>query len=234
MYFDWTYLVLVMPAVIFSLWASASVKSAFKKYQKQYSMRGITGAQAARMVLDSNGLTYVRIESIGGELTDHYDPRTDVIRLSSSVHDGTSTAAIGVACHEAGHAVQHAEGYTPVKIRTAIVPITNMGSKLAVPLILGGIILGTLSEAFLSLAYIGIICFALSAVFQLVTLPTEFNASRRALEAIESGGILYEDEMKGAKKVLRAAALTYVAALAVSIMQLLRFILLVSGGRRRN
>ena len=232
MYWDWTYIVYVLPAVIFAMWASANVNGTFKKYAKIHSRRGITGAEAARRVLDSKGLTNVRIERVSGNLTDHYDPRTNVIRLSDSVYSGTSEAAIGVACHEAGHAMQYAESYAPIKLRNAIIPVTNIGSRLAMPLILVGIFLSYLSDYLIIFAYVGIICFAFSTVFQLVTLPTEFNASRRALSAIDDCGILDSEERSGAKKVLSAAALTYVAALAVSIMQLLRLITLVN--RRRD
>lgn len=232
MYFDWTYLFLVLPAMIFAMIASAGVNSTFAKYSKQYSSRGVTGAQAARLVLDKNGLQNIPIEQISGKLTDHYDPTANVIRLSSEVYNGTSTASIGVACHEVGHAIQHATGYGPIKVRSAIVPITNIGSKLAVPLIIIGILCSALSEFFIWLAYIGIIGFALTAVFQLVTLPTEFNASSRALATIRENNILTPEELKGSKKVLNAAAMTYVAALAVAVAQLLRLILLVN--RRRN
>lgn len=232
MYWDWTYIVYVLPAVIFAMWASANVNSTFKKYAKIHSRRGITGAEAARRVLDSKGLTNVRIERVSGNLTDHYDPRTNVIRLSDTVYSDTSEAAIGVACHEAGHAMQYAESYAPIKLRNAIIPVTNIGSKLSMPLILIGIFLSYLSDYLIIFAYVGIICFAFSTVFQLVTLPTEFNASRRALAAIDDCGILDSEEHSGAKKVLSAAALTYVAALAVSIMQLLRLITLVN--RRRD
>lgn len=232
MYWDWTYIVYVLPAVIFAMWASANVNSTFKKYAKIHSRRGITGAEAARRVLDSKGLTNVRIERVSGNLTDHYDPRTNVIRLSDTVYSDTSEAAIGVACHEAGHAMQYAESYAPIKLRNAIIPVTNIGSKLSMPLILIGIFLSYLSDYLIIFAYVGIICFAFSTVFQLVTLPTEFNASRRALAAIDNCGILDSEERSGAKKVLSAAALTYVAALAVSLMQLLRLITLVN--RRRD
>ncbi len=232
MYLDWTYIVLVLPAIIFAMWASSRVNSTFQRYQGQYSSRGLTGAEAAQMVLQRNGVYGVRIERVSGNLTDHYDPRSNVIRLSDSVYGNTSTASIGVACHEAGHAVQHAEHYLPVKIRTAIVPITNIGSRLSMPLILLGLLFGATSYFFATLAYVGVACFALSTIFQLVTLPTEFDASRRALTAIEQGGMLSGEELQGAKKVLSAAAMTYVAALAVSITQLLRLMLLVN--RRNN
>ena len=232
MFFDYYYLVLVLPAVIFAMWASSRVNGTFRKYSQQRSRRRLTGADAARLVLDANGLRNVRIERIGGNLTDHYDPRTNVIRLSDSVYNDTSTAAIGVAAHEAGHAIQYAVGYAPIKLRAAIIPITNIGSKLALPLILIGLLFIS-GELGVQLAYAGIACFALSTVFQLVTLPTEFNASRRALSALESGHLLDDDEMVGARKNLSAAAMTYVAALAVSLAQLLRLLLIV-GGRRRN
>ncbi len=233
---DYLYLILVLPAVIFSLWASIRVNTTFKKYSKIRSMRGITGAEAARRVLDANGLQHIRIEQIPGNLTDHYDPRSDVIRLSESVYGNTSVAAVGVACHEAGHAVQHAENYAPVKIRAAIIPVTNIGSRLAIPLIILGILLNSLASApeFLVIAYIGVACYGLCTLFQLVTLPTEFDASRRALRFIESYGILGSEEIGGARRVLTAAAMTYVAALAVSLMQLLRLFLMVSGNSRRR
>lgn len=233
-YIDWTYIILVLPFVILSMIASSAVNSTFQKYSEIYSLRGLTGAEAARRVLEGNGVMDVHIERISGHLTDHFDPKTNVIRLSDNVYDSTSIAAIGVACHEAGHAVQHAENYLPVKIRTAIVPITNIGSKLSVPLIFIGIALSYLGSVYSMIAYIGVALFGLSVVFQLVTLPTEFNASHRAINAISNNGILNEDEISGAKKVLTAAAMTYVAALAVAVMQTLRLLLLVSGSRRRR
>lgn len=233
-YIDWTYIILVMPFVIFSMIASAKVNSSFKKYSEVYSRRGLTAAEAARRVLNDNGVSGVAIERVQGHLTDHFDPKSNTIRLSENVYDSTSVASIGVACHEAGHAVQHAVGYIPVKVRTAIVPITNIGSKLSMPLIVLGIFLSYFGEQYSIIAYIGVALFALCVVFQSVTLPTEFNASRRAIRAISDGGILYEDEVKGAKKVLFAAAMTYVAALAVTVMQLLRLVLIVAGSQRRR
>ena len=232
--FDWTYLYLVLPCVLLSLWASHNVNSTFKKYSQQFSRRHLTGAEAAQRVLSANGVRGVRIERVSGNLTDHFDPRTNVIRLSDSVYSSTSTAAIGVACHEAGHAVQYAVGYAPIKLRAAIIPITNLGSRLAMPLILAGILfsaLGTMSD---TLVYLGIASFGLSLVFQLVTLPVEFNASRRAMQAIETANLLTEEEQRGAKKTLKAAALTYVAATAVALAQLLRLIAIFGGGRRRR
>ena len=232
--FDWTYLVLVLPCVLLSLWASNRVNSTFKKYSKHYSMRRLTGAQAAQRVLAANGVSGVQIERISGNLTDHYDPRTNVIRLSDSVHDSTSVAAIGVACHEAGHAVQYAVNYAPIKFRAAIIPVTNFGSKLAMPLILAGILLSAMGGLSYTLVYLGIACFGLSLVFQLVTLPVEFNASRRAMEAIRNTGLLTSEEQQGARKTLSAAAMTYVAATAVALAQLLRLLALYGRSNRRR
>lgn len=232
--FDMTYLILVLPFVILSIWASSNVNSTFRKYAQQMSRRHISGAQAAQRVLTANGVTGVRIERVRGNLTDHFDPRTNVIRLSDSVYDSTSTAAIGVACHEAGHAVQYAQHYAPIKLRAAIIPVTNIGSKLAMPLILLGVLFSAFGYMSYSLVYLGIACFGLSLVFQLVTLPVEFNASRRAMEAIEQGNILTEEEQRGARKTLKAAAMTYVAATAVALAQLLRLIILFGGRRRRD
>ena len=233
--FDWTYVVLVLPCIILSMWASANVNSTFKKYSGQLSSRRITGAEAAQRVLMANGVQGVKIQRISGNLTDHYDPRTNVIRLSDNVYDNTSTAAIGVACHEAGHAVQYAQSYAPIKLRAAVIPVTNLGSKLAMPLILIGLLLSYLGNFSYILVYAGIACFGLSLVFQLVTLPVEFNASRRALAAISSGNLLTEEEQKGARKTLTAAALTYVAATATALAQLLRLLVLFGGrGNRRR
>ena len=184
-------------------------------------------------MLYAHGVRNVRIERISGNLTDHYDPRTNVIRLSEDVYGSTSTAAIGVACHEAGHAVQYAQEYAPIRLRAAIIPVTNLGSRLAMPLILLGLVLPVLGSFSDLLIYLGIACFGLSLVFQLVTLPVEFNASSRALAAIENGQLLTDEELRGARKTLRAAALTYVAATAVALAQLLR-LLAIFGGRRRN
>ena len=233
--FDWTYVVLVLPCIILSMWASANVNSTFKKYSGQLSSRRITGAEAAQRVLMANGVQGVKIQRISGNLTDHYDPRTNVICLSDNVYDNTSTAAIGVACHEAGHAVQYAQSYAPIKLRAAVIPVTNLGSKLAMPLILIGLLLSYLGNFSYILVYAGIACFGLSLVFQLVTLPVEFNASRRALAAISSGNLLTEEEQKGARKTLTAAALTYVAATATALAQLLRLLVLFGGrGNRRR
>ena len=231
--FDWTYVVLVLPCILLSLWASANVNSTFKRYSGQYSRRGLTGAQAAERVLRSNGVTNVRIERVSGNLTDHFDPRSNVIRLSDNVYGNTSTAAIGVACHEAGHAVQYAQDYAPIRIRSAVIPATNLGSKLAMPLILLGLLIGFKGDLSYFLVYLGIGCFGLSLVFQLVTLPVEFDASRRAMAAIAQSELLTEEEPRGARKTLSAAALTYVAATAVALSQLLRLLILF-GGRRKN
>ncbi len=232
--FDWTYVYLVLPCVLLSLWASSNVNSTFRKYSQQHSRRGITGAEAAQRVLAANGVRGVQIQQVSGNLTDHYDPKSNVIRLSNSVYGSTSTAAIGVACHEAGHAVQYAQNYAPIKLRAAIIPVTNFGSKLAMPLILLGLLFSTFSYMADSLVYLGIACFGLSLIFQLVTLPVEFNASRRAIQAIEQGDLLTQEEQKGARKTLTAAALTYVAATAVSLAQLLRLIALFGNRRRRD
>jgi Zn-dependent membrane protease YugP len=225
----------VLICALFALWASHNVNATFKKYAAQHSIRRITGAQAAQRVLSANGVTGVQIVRVSGNLTDHYDPKANVIRLSDNVHDSTSTAAIGVACHEAGHAVQYAVNYAPIKLRAAIIPITNICSKLAMPLILLGLLL-TFGEYYsYFFVYLGIACFGLSLVFQLVTLPVEFNASRRAMEAIQDSELLTSEEQKGARKTLSAAAMTYVAATAVALAQLLRLLVIFGGrGRRRN
>lgn len=228
------YCILLIPVLLLSLWAQAQVSGNFKRYSGVANRRRLTGAQAAEAVLRAHGVYNVAIRPCSGNLTDHYDPKANVIRLSDQVYDNTSTAAIGVACHEAGHAVQHAVGYAPIRLRTAIVPITNIGSRLSMPLILVGLLFSVYSPQMYYLVYAGIACFGLAALFQLVTLPTEFNASSRALAAIESGHLLYDEEMKGARKTLRAAALTYVAALAVSLTQLLRLLVLFGGNSRRR
>ena len=224
----------LLAAMVFSMAASWHVKSVFKKYQDDRNMRGITGAQAASEILHRNGIYDVPVREIpGSSLTDYYDPKSNSISLSSDVYHGTSAVAVGVACHEAGHALQYANEYVPGKVRTVIIPVTNIGSKLAIPLILAGLLLSRSIPYLYQLVYLGIIGFALCTLFQLVTLPTEFDASRRAMENIENYGILQEEEAEKAGKVLRAAAMTYVAALAVSLLQLLRF-LAIYGGRRRR
>ena len=232
MYIDMTYIILVLPAVILSLWASWNVKRTFEKYSKVMNSRGLTGAQAARRVLDANGLRDVPVERVGGELSDHYDPEARVVRLSDSVYGSCSTAAVGVACHEVGHAIQHAENYLPIQIRQAILPAAGFGEKLSIPLLIAGLFLSSYSQKFLYLAYAGILLYGLCVLFQVVTLPTEFDASKRALVSIEHMGLLEGEELIGAKKVLRAAALTYVAGLATTMMQLLRFIVMVNNRKR--
>lgn len=233
-YYDWTYFIIVVPVFILAMVASGNVKSTFRKYAKVYSASRITGAEAAERVLRGHGVTNVRIEQISGSLTDNYDPRNNVIHLSQDVYSSTSVAAIGVAAHEAGHACQYADNYGPVRLRMAIIPMTNIGSQLSVPLIILGIVLSGFSSIFYAMAYVGLFLFALCVFFQLVTLPVEFNASHRALESIDQQGMLSEEEIQGSKKVLHAAAMTYVAALAVAVAQLLRFALLVAGGSRRD
>lgn len=227
MFYDYYYLVLVLPALLIATFAQIRVKSTFRQYSNQLSRRGYTGAQVARAILDSNGLSHIRVEHVAGNLTDHYDPSNNVIKLSDEVYGSNSIAAIGVAAHESGHALQDASDYKPMRIRTAIIPITNFGSTLSLPLILLGLIL-----SFDLLAILGIVLFSTMTVFQLVTLPVEFNASRRALKTIEERGFLEGEELSGAKKVLSAAAMTYVAALFVSLMQLLRLVLIFQ--RRRD
>ena len=226
---DMTYIVLVLPAILLGLWAQSRVQSTYARYSRVRASRNITADQVARMILDMNGLRNIPIQRISGSLTDHYDPKSGVVRLSDSVYGSPSIAAIGVAAHEVGHAVQHATGYTPMRVRSAIVSVTNIGSTLSMPLILIGLVLNS-SE----LAMTGVLLFSLVAVFQLVTLPVEFNASRRALQTLESRDILSAQELDGARKVLTAAALTYVAALVQSLAQLLRLLILVGGNRRRD
>lgn len=228
MYLDYTYVIFVLPALLIGLWAQAKVKSTFAKYSRVFSSRGITGAQVSQLILEQNGIHNVAIRHINGSLTDNYNPSTHVISLSDDVYASSSVAAIGVAAHETGHAIQHDVGYGPIKLREAIIPVTNIGSKLYLPIILIGCILS--SQSLLDL---GIILFATIALFQLVTLPVEFNASNRAIKTLENYGVLDRNELSGAKKVLSAAAMTYVAALLSSLGQLLRFIVLF-GGRRRN
>ncbi|MCL2456370.1 MAG: zinc metallopeptidase [Defluviitaleaceae bacterium] len=217
---DSLFVFLVLPALAFTLWAQFKVKSTFGKFSKERTTNGITGAQAAREILVREGLTDVRIEKIAGHLTDHFDPRDNTIRLSDSVHDAATVAAVGVAAHEVGHAIQHAHGYTPMKIRAAIIPVTMFGSRLAGPLFIAGIFLA----GFGFLMDIAIILFAAVVLFQLVTLPVEFNASNRAVAALETNAMLTSFEISSSKKVLTAAALTYVAALAMALVQLIRFI----------
>lgn len=226
-----SYLIFMLPALLLGLWAQAKVSGTFNKYNKISNSRNMTGAQAARMVLDQNGLSYVRIEHINGKLTDHYDPRDNVIRLSSAVYDSTSIGAIGVACHEAGHAVQHAEEYAPIRLRNAIIPVCNLGSAVGPIMIMIGCLFAG-NKLGLSLVFFGILLFSLVAVFQLVTLPVEFDASSRALKVIGNSGMFTDADYKGAKKVLKAAAMTYVAALITTIMQILYYVVRIFGSRR--
>ena len=228
-YFDPTYLLVIIGAVL-SIWASSRVNSTYNKYSRVRSMTGMTGAEAARMILNYNGLSDVRVEHVSGSLTDHYDPRTKVLRLSDSTYGSGSVAAIGVAAHECGHAVQDKDGYVPLKIRGALVPVANLGSALGLPIVILGLIFG-LSYTFIQ---IGIWVFAAAVWFQIVTLPVEFNASGRALQMLQSYRILTEEETGYCRKVLSAAALTYVAAAASSILQLLRLYLLAGGRRNRD
>jgi Zn-dependent membrane protease YugP len=223
--------ILVLVGVVISLIASARVNTTFSKYSRVRNLRGITGAEAAERVLHGAGIYDVRIEHVSGNLTDHYDPRSKVLRLSDSVYGQASVAAVGVAAHECGHAIQHARGYAPLKLRSTLVPIASFGSKIAWPLILIGLLFTGESSFWLLNA--GIIAFSLAVLFQLVTLPVEFNASNRAIRTIADTGLMQGDEIKSAKKVLSAAALTYVASAATAILQLVR-ILLLTQGRRRN
>lgn len=226
-YYDSTY-VLVLIGVVLSLLASSKVKRTYAKYSRERSMSGMTGAQAAQRILNAAGIYDVTIQHVSGNLTDHYDPKNKTLNLSDSVYGSASVAAVGVAAHECGHAVQHDRGYAPLKLRSALVPAANLGANISWPLIVLGLLLGGSGI----LVQIGILMFSLAVAFQIVTLPVEFNASGRALKMLEDTNILYGDELTKTKKVLRAAALTYVAAAASSVLQLLRLVLLY--GRRRN
>jgi Zn-dependent membrane protease YugP len=228
-YGDYSYFIYILPALIFALYAQARVKRAYAENSRVMTSRGLTGADAASAILRRNGVYDVRIEHIAGQLSDHYDPRGKVIRLSDSVYGSTSVAAVGVAAHEAGHALQYQTGYVPIRLRSLIIPVTQIGSSLAIPLVLIGLFLYSYP---LQLA--GILFFSLAVIFQLITLPVEFNASRRALSVLEEGRYLNEDELPAAKKVLSAAAMTYIAALAVSLAQFLRLFALVNGRGRNN
>ncbi len=228
-YYDPT-MIIMIPALIFALWAQFRVKSTFERYSQVYNARGYTAAEVARKILDDNGLMNVSIERISGHLSDHFDPKSNVVRLSDSVYGSHSVAAIGVASHEVGHAIQHATGYTPIRIRSALVPVTNIGSTLGLWIAIIGLLFSV------KIAIFGVILFSTVTIFQLVTLPVEFNASSRALATLESHNILYDDELVGARKTLRAAAMTYVAALASSIATLLRLVLriMIASGSRRD
>lgn len=230
-YGDWT-LLLVLFSFILTIYAQWKVNSTFSRYSKVISGSGMTAAEAARKMLDANGLYNVEIRQISGNLTDHYDPRTRTLNLSETVCNAKSTAAIGVACHEAGHAVQHAENYAPLDFRMQLIPLCNIGSRIAMPLFIVGLFLSYVSYFSYYLMLAGIICYSLATLFQLVTLPVEFDASRRALAGIRDQNLLYEDEIPGSRKVLSAAALTYVAALATSLLYLLRLLIIARNSRR--
>lgn len=225
-YFDYYYLILVVPALMLAIWAQVQVKTTYRKYSRVPNSRGMTGAYAAQAVLNFYGITDVRIEQVSGNLTDHYDPRSKVIRLSDGVYNSSTVAAIGIACHEAGHAAQHAENYAPIKIRNAIIPVCNIGSTIGIPLALIGWIF-----SFSILIYVGLGLYAAVFIFQVATLPVEFNASRRAIKVIDETQLLRDDEIGGAKKVLAAAAMTYVASMMVSLANLLRLLLRFSNRR---
>ena len=226
-YFDYYYILFVIPPLIFAAWAQFKVKSTFHKYAGYHSGQGYTAVMIARQIVDQNGLFHVKIEMTSGNLTDHFDPRANVIRLSESVYHSTSVASIGVAAHEVGHAIQYSKGYLPIKIRNAVIPLTNIGSTLAFPLAILGVIF-----SFEPLITIGIWLFIAVVFFQFITLPVEFNASRRALNTLKNDQFLIGEEYTGAKKVLTAAALTYVGALLVAVGNLLRLLALT--GRRRD
>lgn len=226
-YYDPTYMLVVIGLII-TLIASANVNGTFKKYDKVLSRRGITGAMVARKILDANGLQNIRIERVSGNLTDHFSPKEGVIRLSDATYNSTSVAALGVAAHECGHAVQHQVGYVPIKVRNSIVPVVNICSHLAIPIILIGLFISQ------PLALFGVVLYCAVFAFQLITLPTETNASARAITTLYDMGILDEDELRGTKKVLKAAAMTYFASAAATALQILRLLLLVSGNRRND
>ena len=218
LYFDPT-MIILLPAILLSLYAQIKVKSTYSKYSRINNMNGLTGFQVARLMLDEAGLSYIPVEMISGELTDHYDPRSKVLRLSSKVYSDSSIASVGVAAHEVGHAIQHAEEYAPIKIRNAIVPAVNFGSSFSMILFIVGLVLSATP-----LIDLGILLFSATVIFQIVTLPVEFNASHRAIEIIKRRNFLYDKEVKGAGKVLRSAALTYVASALMAILQLVRLI----------
>ena len=227
MYYDLSYLIFMLPAIILSIWAQYKVKSAYSKYSKIPNSRGMTGEMAARAVLVAHGINNVKIEHIAGSLTDHFSPNENIIRLSDGVYGQASIAAVCIAAHEAGHAVQHAEGYVPNKIRSSVIPVASITSKLSMPLIIAGFIFSD------TLIWVGIVAYSLAVLVYLVTLPVEFDASRRALATIKSSYMLDENEYKGAKSVLTAAAMTYVASALSALIQFLRLVLIASG-RRRN
>lgn len=227
MYIDPLYILLVGPAILLTMFAQMKVKGTFNRWKQISNSRGMTGAQVAQYMMEQNGINDVSIHQIDGDLTDHFDPSSKTVNLSAEVYSGTSIASIGIACHEVGHVIQHHIGYGPIKLRMAIIPMTNIGSKLALPLIIIGLLINATG-----MAWLGVLCFSLSTIFQLVTLPVEFDASHRALKTIDQCGLFQGKDYQGAKSVLSAAALTYVAALFVSLMQLLRWIIILSGRNR--
>ena len=235
-FFWWDFtLLIVLPGIVFTLWAQARVKSTYSTYAGLILRPGMTGGAVARRILDSNGLRDVNIEVVPGQLTDHYDPRHRVLRLSEGSFYGANAAAVGVAAHEAGHALQHGRAYAPLKLRMAMVPVCNLGSNMAMPLFFVGLLLSyTLPSAASTLMFLGIAAFSLAVLFQLVTLPVEFNASRRAMRCLAGSGTMSDVELKGTRKVLNAAAMTYVASLAVGLLSLLRLLVIASSRSRRN
>lgn len=228
LHFNSLYFMFMIPGLLIGIFAQAKMKSAFAKYERVPTLQGLTGAQAARKILDANGLQNVKIERVAGRLSDHFDPRTNIVRLSDSIYGNATVGAVGVAAHECGHAIQYAQGYVPMKVRGSIIPLTNLGSGLSIPLIFLGMFLDMTG-----LAYVGIALFSMIVLFQLVTLPVEFNASRRAIQTLDDFNMVTPEESTGVRKVLTAAALTYVAALVTSMLQLLYYLTLMNG-RRRN
>ena len=233
-WWDWT-LLIVLPGFFLSLWAQYKVRSSYRAGAQQVLRHGMTGSAVARRILDSNGLSDVTIEMVRGELSDHYDPRSRVLRLSEGVYHGNNVAAVGVAAHEAGHAMQHGKGYLPLKLRSALVPVCNIGSRLAMPLFLIGLLFAYVAPLMSEwLMFLGIAAYSLAIVFQLVTLPVEFNASRRAMRCLTGSGTMSDDELKGSRRVLSAAAMTYVAALAVGLLSVLRLLVIAGSHSRRR
>ena len=233
-WWDWT-LLIVLPGFFLSLWAQYKVRYSYRAGAQQILRHGMTGSAVARRILDSNGLSDVTIEMVRGELSDHYDPRSRVLRLSEGVYHGNNVAAVGVAAHEAGHAMQHGKGYLPLKLRSALVPVCNIGSRLAMPLFLIGLLFAYVAPLMSEwLMFLGIAAYSLAIVFQLVTLPVEFNASRRAMRCLTGSGTMSDDELKGSRRVLSAAAMTYVAALAVGLLSVLRLLVIAGSHSRRR
>ncbi|MBO5326808.1 MAG: zinc metallopeptidase [Clostridia bacterium] len=232
-WFDWTILI-VIPGFLLTLWAQFKVKSTFSRYTRDLLPTYMTGAAVARRMLDANGLSHIPVEIVRGHLSDHYDPRRKVLRLSEAVYHGNNVAVVGVAAHEAGHALQDAHGYVPLRFRIALVPVCNLGSNLAMPLFFIGLLMAGLSTFADWLMLAGIAAFSLSVFFQLVTLPVEFNASRRALRCLEGSGTMTNEQLRGSRKVLSAAAMTYVAALAVGLLSLLRLLLIAMSASSRE